>query len=98
MDRMLAIIIGILLAIAVFIAIPQNARPQTNNSNLNYERQSNQSLIDGYKADKNTYNTNPSSRADDGYNKWLNSQIERAQKDRDRAVNQQLQDRNRSGK
>ena len=94
MSKALWFIAGVLLAIAVGMAFPSKARPQTSNPNYTYERQSNQSLIDGYKADKKTYETNPSSRPNDGYNKWLDSQIDRAQKDRDRAINQELQNRN----
>lgn len=58
-----------------------------------YEIQSSQSEMDGYKADKRTYNTNPDARPGDGYNKWLDNQIERSRSDRDRAIQRDLRNK-----
>lgn len=55
--------------------------------------------MNSYKADQKAYNNSPYAKPDDGYNKWLDSQMERIQKERNQTSERGFQEKSdRRGK
>jgi len=85
-------LIAVLVVLILMFAFTRTLRGQNTSRNL----QLNQSRMNSYQADKKSYNNNPYAKPDDGYNKWLDSQMERTQKDRNQMIDRGFQERNRS--
>jgi len=86
----------LLVLISLLVFLSGKAEGQNNNTtqqnNTTYRSHS-QSQTDAYKSEKRSYNMVPG-RENDAHNKWLDNQIERNQRDRDRIINQQLDKQN----
>lgn len=64
--------------------------PDTTHQDLT----SSQSRMNGLSADQKTYNNSPWAKSDDGYNRWLNSQKEKAQREYNQAINKSFMNKN----
>jgi|WetSurSiteA1Bulk_404760.scaffolds.fasta_scaffold22931_1 hypothetical protein len=90
MRRSNVFLIAVLVVLILMFAFTRTLRGQNTTSR---DLQLNQSRMNSYQADKKSYNNSPYAKPDDGYNKWLNSQMERTQKDRNQIIERGFRER-----